>query len=146
MERGKYSIKVINHGQEVWDHLAANPGGLSMKDLTELTKLTQGQVRKAMEYIRDIFATSKDQPIIFIPGRRLNLYKLTDSPVETQDDLLRRLAIWRIQIQRARTAIAMPGMAKFNGMAELHLLTEHMGYTERMLDVLLTKVATSAAA
>src|SRR5215211_4879785 len=133
MERGQYTRKVINNGQIVWDLLAKNPGGLTMHDLMELSELTRAQIRKAFDYIRDIFAQENDQPIIYIPGKHKNVYKLTDSVLESEDDLRRRIAVWIIQIKRARTAIAQPSMAKFGQPAEFKRLTRHMGVVEEDL-------------
>jgi hypothetical protein len=139
-QRGEYTRKVINHGQIVWDLLAKNPGGLTMTDLIELSELTRAQVRKAFDYIRDIFANEQDQPIIYIPGKHKNVYKLTANALESEDDLRRRIAVWIIQIKRARTAIAQPSMAKFGYGTEFKRLTRHMGVVEEDLADLLDHV------
>ena len=132
-ERGKYTTKVVGHGQMVWDALAENPGGCTMVDLIELTKLTRGQVRKAFEYIRDIFATDQDQPIIYIPGKHRNVYKLAEDRMETQDDYLRRLASWRIQFSRVRTAIMLPAIGKWGDSFHLGRINHYMENAEREL-------------
>jgi predicted transcriptional regulator len=140
MERGKYTRKVVGHGQIVWDLLANNPGGLTMNDLTELAELTRAQVRKAFDYIRDIFANENEQPIIYIPGKHKNVYKLTATALETEDDLRRRISIWAIQIKRARTAIAQPAMAKFGALGDFKRLNRHMGVVEEDLADLLNHI------
>jgi hypothetical protein len=138
--RGEYAKKVVEHGQLIWDLLARNPGGLTMDDLTELTELTRAQVRKAFEWIRDVFAGQNDQPIIYIPGKNKNVYKLNVDPMESETDLRRRLSTWALQIQRARTAIAQPSMAKFGQATEFKRLTRHMAVVEEDLTDLLNHV------
>lgn len=133
MERGKYSRKVTIHGEVVWRLLELNPGGLTMDDLIELSELTRSQIRKAFEYIRDLFAASNDQPIIYVPGRHKNVYKLAVDQVESDYDLIRRVATWRIQIRRARTATAQPAMAKFGESVPLRRLNRHLNAVEEDL-------------
>lgn len=140
MERGKYTRKVINHGQIIWDLLARNPGGLTLADLMELSELSRAQIRKAFDYIRDIFANENDQPIIYIPGKHKNVYKLTVNALESEDDLRRRIAVWVIQIKRARTAIAQPSMARFGQVTEFKRLTRHMAVVEEDLADLLNGI------
>jgi hypothetical protein len=136
----KYSSKVVDHGHLIWDLLARNPGGLTMIDLVELSELTQAQIRKAFEFIRDVFAADKAQPIIYIPGKHKNVYKLTDNAVESGDDLRRRIAIWVLQIQRARTAVAQPSMARFGQVTEFKRLARHMEVVEEDLADLLNHI------
>jgi hypothetical protein len=138
MERGQYSRKVEAHGETVWRLLEQNPGGLTLADLMELSELTRAQVRKAFEYIRDLFADAQDQPIIFIPGRHHNIYKLAVVPLESDDDLRRRLNTWRVQIRRARTAIAQPSASRWPDAAPLfRRLGRHMAVVEEDLADLL---------
>jgi hypothetical protein len=136
-QRGHFTKKVIDHGNTVWIALEQNPGGLTMADLTELCELSQAQIRKAFEYIRDIFASDQQQPIVFIPGRHKNVYKLAVQPVESEDDLRRRIATWALQIKRARTAIAQPSMAKFGRTVTLQRVTRYMEVLEGELGNLL---------
>jgi hypothetical protein len=139
-QRDTYTKKVIDHGTLVWDLLAKNPGGLSMGDLIELAELSRAQVRKAFEFIRDIFAGQNDQPIIYIPGRHRNIYKLNTDAVESHEDLRRRIATWRLQIQRARTAVAQPSVAKFGQDATFKRLARHMAVVEEDLADLLNGI------
>jgi hypothetical protein len=139
MDRG-YTKKVILHGEVIWKLLERNPGGLTMEDLTELAELSRAQVRKAFEYIRDIFAGQNDQPIIYLPGKHRNIYKLNVDPMESEEDLRRRLGVWVIQIRRARTAVAQPSMAKFGQPAEFRRLSRHMSLVEEDLADLLNHV------
>jgi hypothetical protein len=138
VEKGGYARKTETHGQVVWDLLAKNPGGLTMTDLIELSELTRAQIRKAFEWIRDLFATEQDQPIIYVPGKHKNVYKLTVDPLESDADLRRRIAVWAIQIKRARTAIAQPSAARFEVQAPLfRRLSRHMAVVEEDLTDLL---------
>ena len=142
MQKGQYSRKVETHGELVWRLLEQNPGGLTLADLVELSELSRAQVRKAFEYIRDLFADANDQPIIFIPGRHHNIYKLATVSLESDDDLRRRIATWRVQIKRARTAIAQPSAAKWPDAAPLfRRLGRHMAVVEEDLADLLNHVA-----
>ncbi len=137
----RYLKKVIDHGQLIWDLLARNPGGLTMGDLIELSELTRAQVRKAFEYIRDIFAGENDQPIVYLPGKHRNVYKLNVDEMESDEDLRRRLAAWMIQIRRARTAVAQPSIAKFGQQITFKRLARHMSVVEEDLSDLLNHVA-----
>jgi hypothetical protein len=141
--KGKaYYAKTIAHGQVVWDLLADNPGGLTMVDLTELSGLTRAQVRKAFEWIRDIFASDQDQPIIYQPGRHRNVYKLAVDPLESEDDVRRRLAVWKLQIRRVRTAITGPSAARWPEHADrFRRLSRHLGVAEEDLNDLLNHTA-----
>ncbi len=141
MNKGQYSRKVEAHGEIVWRLLEKNPGGLTMVDLMELSELTRAQVRKAFEYIRDLFADANDQPIIYIPGRHKNVYKLAVVPLESDDDLRRRIATWKLQIGRARKAIAQPSAAKWPTQAPLfRRLGRHMAVVEEDLADLLNGI------
>ena len=139
--RDAYTKKVINHGHLVWDLLARNPGGLTMADLMELSDLSRAQVRKAFEFIRDVFANQSDQPIVYLPGKHRNVYKLTINELESDEDLRRRIATWRLQIQRARTAVAQPSVAKFGQVANFKRLSRHMEMVEEDLADLLNGIA-----
>jgi hypothetical protein len=140
MQRGEYSKKVITHGELIWTALERNPGGLSMSDLLELTELTRAQIRKAFTYIRDVFAGQSDQPIIYIPGRHKNIYKLNVNAWESREDLQRRIATWALQIRCARTAVAQPSMAKFGQDATFRRLNRHMQVVEEDLADLLNGI------
>jgi len=140
MQRGHYSRKVIKNGEVVWSLLERNPGGLTMQDIVELstvdydTPLTRAQVRKAFEYIRDVFANQNDQPIVYLPGKNRNIYKLNIDPLDSEEDLRRRLAVWSLQIRRARTAVGLPSMAKFpNWGIRTKRLIRHMQVVEEDL-------------
>jgi hypothetical protein len=139
-QRDTYSKKVIAHGTNVWDLLAKNPGGLTMADLMELTELSRAQVRKAFEFIRDIFAGQNDQPVVYLPGKHRNVYKLAVNELESDEDLQRRLATWQLQIQRARTAVAQPSVAKFGQDATFKRLARHMAVVEEDLADLLNGI------
>jgi hypothetical protein len=141
MQRGVYSKKVINHGHLVWDLLARNLGGLTMADLMELSDLSRAQIRKAFDFIRDVFASQNDQPIVYLPGKHRNVYKLNVNELESDEDLRRRIATWQLQIQRARTAVAQPSMAKFGQQAGFKRLARHMAVVEEDLADLLNHVA-----
>lgn len=132
-EKGKYTRKVIEHGNIVWRCLELNSGGLTMADLEELSELSRAQIRKAFEYIRDIFAGQADQPIVYLPGKHRNIYKLNVDPVESEEDLRRRVATWQLQIKRARTAVAEPSLARFGQTTKLRRLTRHMANIEEDL-------------
>ena|SRR6266699_1711982 len=136
-EPGAYTRKVILHGELIWKLLERNPGGLTMLDLIELTELTRAQIRKAFEYIRDIFAGSNDQPIVYLPGKHRNVYKLNVDELESKEDLQRRLATWMIQIKRARTAVAQPSVVKFGQSDAFRRLARHMNVVEEDLNDLL---------
>lgn len=138
MDKNAYARKTATNGQLVWDLLAKNPGGLTMNDLVELSELTRAQVRKAFEWIRTLFANDQAQPIVFIPGKHKNIYKLATDPLDSDDDLRRRIATWSLQIKRARTAIAQPSAAKWPEMApRFRRLSRHMAVVEEDLTDLL---------
>ena len=140
-ERGEYTKKVQEHGEIVWLLLERNPGGLTMADLIELSELSRAQIRKAFNFIRDLFASAHDQPIIYIPGKNKNVYKLTMDAVESDADLRRRVATWKLQIKRARTAIAQPSAVKFPDSELLFKrASRHMAMVEEDLADILNHV------
>lgn len=144
-ELHRYSAKVIEHGHLVWDLLAANPGGLSMDDLVELTELSQSQIARAFQYIRDEWAGEQEQPIIYQPGKR-NVYKLNTVAVESRDDVRRRIHTWGVQIRRVRTAIVHPSVAKFGDDPGFRALNRHMQMVEEDLADLMRRAFDGAAA
>jgi hypothetical protein len=140
MKQRTWARGTIDRGNLIWVLLERNPGGLTMVDLVELSGLSRAQIRRSFEWIRDIFAGEQDQPIIYLPGKHRNVYKLNQDALESDEDLRRRVQVWAIQIRRARTAVAQPSIAKFGQSAGFRRLNRHMAMVEEDLRDLLDDI------